>query len=337
MFPKSSIWLLFSLVCFNILWFDKTARAQDNSELTKLFSSREIRFLQSRSAIALQEKKQKSSFPLPSTTNIPDNLSDSTVGQTSSTPGSPSLRRTPLEGEPPFEPERIPLQIPQRQYYRASPSVTIINPSGYGAFWGVAGIGVGLQDRARLTNEADGAIGLGFGLGNPQTNVGLQLGVTLVDISSPFQDGTVNIKLHRRLPYDSSIALGVQGLLDWGEANGSSSVYGSLTKRFLLKPDRSQPFSEIYTSIGVGGGQFRAEFDIQTGIESVGVFGSIAVRVIEPMNIIAEWTGQDLTVGASFVPFRNLPLVIVPAATDITGKAGDGVRFILGVGYSFSY
>jgi hypothetical protein len=329
MFLNYPLWLLFSLVCLNILWFDKTARAQNNSELIKLFSSR--------SAITLQETKQKSSFPLSSTTNIPENLSDSRVELTSSTPGSPSLRRTPSQGEPQFEPERIPLLIPQRQYYRAAPSVTIINPSGYGAYWGVAGIGVGLQDRARLTNEADGVVGLGFGLGNPQTNVGLQLGVTLVDVSAPFQDGTVNLKLHRRLPYDSSIALGVQGLLDWGETDGGSSVYGSLTKRFLLKPDRSQSFSEIYTSVGVGGGQFRSEFDIQTGIESVGVFGSIAVRVIEPINIIAEWTGQDLTFGASFVPFRNLPLVVVPAVTDITGKAGDGVRFILGVGYSFSY
>lgn len=329
MFFKYPIWLLFGLVCFNIVWFDKTARAHDNSDLKKLLSSR--------TAIALQEKKQKSNLPLSSTTSVPDNLSEPTIGQTSSTPGSPSLRRTPLEGEPQFEPERIPLRIPQRQYYRAAPSVTIINPSGYGAYWGVAGIGVGLQDRARLTNEADGVIGLGFGLGNPQTNVGLQLGVTLVDVSDPFRDGLVNIKLHRRLPYDSSIALGVQGLLDWGEPDAGSSVYGSLTKRFLLKPDRSQSFSEIYTSVGVGGGQFRSEFDIETGIESVGVFGSIAVRVIEPMNIITEWTGQDLTIGASFVPFRNLPLVVVPAITDITGEAGDGVRFILGVGYSFSY
>ncbi|MBE9170141.1 hypothetical protein IQ238_22325 [Pleurocapsales cyanobacterium LEGE 06147] len=329
MFPQTTICLLFSLVCFNILWFDKTAYARDNSESTKLFLSR--------SAIALKKKKPKTSFSSPSTINIADNLSDPAVEPTSSIPGSPSLRRTPLEGELQFEPERIPLQIPQRQYYRASPSVTIINPSGYGAFWGVAGIGVGLQDRARLTNKADGVIGLGFGLGNPQTNVGLQLGVTLVDASDPLQDGLVNIKLHRRLPYDSSIAFGVQGLLDWGEPDGGSSVYGSLTKRFILKPDRSQSFSEIYTSVGVGGGQFRSEFDIENGIETVGVFGSIAVRAIESVNIITEWTGQDLTIGASFVPFRNLPLVIVPAVTDITGQAGDGVRFILGVGYSFSY
>jgi hypothetical protein len=329
MFSKSSLWLLFSLICFNIVWFDKDARALDNSESNKLFTSQ--------SKIALQAKKQKTTLPFRSTNNIPDNLSKSTVKLTSSTPGSPSLRRTPLEGEPQFEPERIPLQIPSRQHYRVSPSITIINPSGYGASWGVVGVGAGLQDRARLTNKADGVIGLGLGLGNPQTNIGLQLGVTLVDVSDPLRDGLVNIKLHRRLPYDSSIALGVQGLLDWGEPDGGSSAYGSFTKRFLLKPDRSQSFSEIYTSVGVGGGQFRSEFDIQTGIESVGVFGSIAVRVIEPMNIIAEWTGQDLTVGASFVPSRNLPLVIVPAITDITGEAGDGVRFILGVGYSFFY
>ncbi|MBO1349159.1 MAG: hypothetical protein EBE86_018005 [Hormoscilla sp. GUM202] len=55
------------------------------------------------------------------------------------------------------------------------------------------------------------------------------------------------------------------------------------------------------------------------------------------MHAIAEWTGQDLTVGISVVPFQNLPLVITPAVTDITGNAGDGSRFILGIGYGFSF
>ncbi len=47
--------------------------------------------------------------------------------------------------------------------------------------------------------------------------------------------------------------------------------------------------------------------------------------------------GQDLTIGTPIVPFRNLPLVVVPAVTDITGTAGNGARFIIGAGYSFSF
>ena len=250
--------------------------------------------------------------------------------------GSPSLRRNPEEGEE-FEPQRIPLRIPSRNYYRIAPSITIINPSGYGASWGSAGIGIGLQERVRFRDEADGVIGLGFGLGNPSKNVGLQVGVSLVDVDSPFRDGAINFKLHRRLPEDIGIAVGTQGAVTWGDTDGGSSVYGVLTKRFALKQDRTKPFSELYTTLGVGGGQFRSESDIDDGVESVGVFGSVSLKMFQPLSIITEWSGQDLTVGTSIVPFRNVPLTIVPAVTDITGTAGDGARFIFGFGYSISF
>lgn len=270
---------------------------------------------------------------------LPDQSCQLTKSLTASTNnGSPALRRIPNQGEQQFEPTRIPLRIPTyRTPYRVAPSITIINPSGYGAAAGSAGVGVGFQERVRFKDDADGVIGLGFGLGNPQKNIGLQVGVSLVDVSDPFRDGAINLKLHRRLPSDFSVATGVQGLATWGDTDGGSSVYGVTTKRLVLNQNRSKAFSEIYASVGIGGGQFRLEDDIDDGVESVGVFGSLAVRVIEPINLITEWTGQDLTIGVSVVPFRNIPLVIVPAVTDVTGAAGDGGRVILGVGYSISF
>ena len=256
---------------------------------------------------------------------------------TSSEKGSPALRRQPAGGER-FEPKRIPLRIPlPRQPYRASPSITIINPSAYGASWGSLGIGFGFQERARFVDQSDGVIGLGFGLGNPQKNVGAQIGVSLVDVSSPLRDGAVNVKLHRRLPKDFSVALGVQGITTWGETDGGSSVYGVTTKRFKLRKNRTKPFSEMYATLGLGGGQFRSESDIDNGNETIGVFGSVAVKIIEPVGLVTEWTGQDLTIGIPLVFFRKVPLVVVPAITDVTGTAGDGTRFVLGMGYSFSF
>ena len=251
--------------------------------------------------------------------------------------GSPSIRRQPSGGER-FEPQRIPLQIPfPQQPYRASPSITIINPSAYGASWGTAGVGVGFQQRARFREESDGVMGFGFGLGNPRKNIGAQIGVSLVDLSSPLRDGTINLKLHRRLPEDFAVALGVQGLTTWGDTDGGSSVYGVVTKRLKLRQDRTKPFSEIYTTLGAGGGQFRSESDIENGNENIGIFGSLAIKVIQPVGLVAEWTGQDLTIGVPIVLFRKLPLVVVPAITDITGSAGDGTRFVFGFGYTFSF
>ncbi len=269
--------------------------------------------------------------------NIVSNIAAESNKSVALEDGSPSLRRQPTGGER-FEPKRIPLRIPlPKQPYRASPSVTIINPSAYGASWRSFGIGLGFQERARFTDDEDGVIGLGFGLGNPRKNVGAQIGISLVDVSSPFSDGAINIKLHRRLPQDFSIALGVQGIATWGNTDGGSSVYGVTTKKFQLKKDRTKPFSEIYTTLGLGGGQFRSELDIDNGNDTVGVFGSVALKIIEPIGFVTEWTGQDLTIGIPIVLFRKLPLVIVPAITDVTGTAGDGTRFVLGVGYGLTF
>jgi len=266
-------------------------------------------------------------------------LQDTVAAESSSPNGSgiPSLRRRPSGGKR-FEPKRIPLQIPfPKKPFRASPSITIINPSGFGASWGSAGIGFGFQERVRFQDTADGVIGLGFGLGNSRKNVGVQLGLSLVDVSAPFRDGAINLRLHRRLPKDLSVAIGVQGIVTFGDTDGGSSVFGVATKRFKLRDDRSKPFSEIFTTVGIGGGQFRSESDINNGNETVGIFSSVAVKVLDPVGFVVEWTGQDLTIGAPLVLFRNLPLILVPAITDITGTAGDGTRFIVGFGYSFAF
>lgn len=264
-------------------------------------------------------------------------INNAVAVESSDEEGIPSLRRQPSGGQR-FEPKRIPLQVSDpKNTYQASPSITIINPSAYGASWGNAGIGLGYQERARFTDESDGVFGLGFGLGNAQKNVGVQVGISLVDISSPFSDGSINLKLHRRLPKDFAIAAGVQGLTTWGNTDGGSSVFGVATKRFKLRTDRTKPFSEVYTTLGVGGGQFRSESNINEGNENVGVFGSLAIKVIQPVGLVAEWSGQDLTIGVPLVPFKKIPLVIVPSITDVTGSAGDGTRFVLGLGYSLSF
>ncbi len=258
-----------------------------------------------------------------------------------SLPKTTPLHRA-IPGEQPFIPERVPF-LPrtdvtnQSKPYAGSPGITIMIPSGYGAGWGSAGFGLGLQERTRFTNQGDGVAGFGMGFGNPRENIGLTVGVTVTDLwGDTFQDGSVSLKLHRQLPNDFGIAAGVQGALTWGETDGGTSGYGVVTKRFVLD-EPEEPLSQLYLTLGVGGGQYRSESDIEAGDNSVGLFGSVALRIAPPVSAIAEWTGQDLTLGISVVPFRNLPLVISPAITDVTGSAGDGTRFILGIGYGLNF
>ncbi|WP_368011934.1 hypothetical protein [Laspinema palackyanum] len=267
---------------------------------------------------------------------------DPTTAPEETTPRSGTPLHRGIPGEQPFMPQRIPFRprtdiTTQSKPYVASPGITVMTPSGYGAGWGSAGFGLGLQERTRFTDSSDGVAGFGIGFGNPRDNIGLTVGVTVTDLwGDAFEDGSVSLKLHRQLPNDFGIAAGIQGALTWGETDGGTSGYGVVTKRFVLDEPENL-WSQVYVTLGVGGGQYRSESDIEAGEGTVGLFGSVALRVAPPVSAIAEWTGQDLTLGVSVVPFRNIPLVISPAITDITGSAGDGTRFILGIGYGLTF
>lgn len=265
---------------------------------------------------------------------------NSTTPSTTNTGGeAPSLHQPSQPGQAPFQPRRIPLRPRNapKKGYAASPGITTTTPSAYGKGWGSTGIGVGYQARTRFKGAADGGIGLGFGLGDARKLVGLDVGVSFLDLSDFGNRGSFNFKLHRVVANNLAIAVGWQNAVVWGFTDAGNSIYGVATRRFDLKDSLEKPFSRLYVSAGVGNGQYRSESDINKDIDSVGVFGSVALRVAEPVSAIAEWTGQDLTLGVSYVPFKNIPLVVTPAVTDITHNAGDGARLIMSVGYGFTF
>lgn len=224
--------------------------------------------------------------------------------------------------------------------YRASPSMAVTNPAGFGADNNTGYIGASYVSRVRYTDsEPDGALFAGVGLGDARKSVGVELSYTLASVTgdnTEFGRGGFNVKLHRRLADDLSVAAGWNGLLNTGHNDFENSLYAAATKVFPLREDIKSPFSRVAVTAGLGNGQFRSEEDIANDRSAVNLFGSVAVRAAEPVSLIAEWTGQDLTLGASIVPFKNLPLVITPALRDVAG-AGDGARFVLGVGYSFKF
>ncbi len=225
----------------------------------------------------------------------------------------------------------------------ASPGSSSGSPTAFGADFGSVFTGASFQERARFTSSSDGAVSAGFGLGNATKAVGLEIAVSVLDLTSrggddrAFDRGSVSFKLHRRLPNNFAVAVGYENALVWGFTDAGSSFYGVGSKIFQFQDSPRQPFSSLTVSLGLGNGRFRTEDDFNADKKTVNVFGSAGLRVLEPVSVIADWTGQDLTLGASIAPFRNIPIVITPAIADITGSAGDGSRFILGVGYSYSF
>lgn len=220
--------------------------------------------------------------------------------------------------------------------YRSSPAITISNPSGFGADNFTGFVGIGYQERTRFANEDDGGVVVGMGFGDARENVGFQLSYTVASFggSRDFGTGGFNAKLHRRLSDEWSVAVGWEGFATTGFVDFEDSIYGSASHLIRTRDSITKPFSRIALTAGAGSGRFRTEDAVFEDRDDIGVFGSMSVRVVEPVSAIVEWTGQDLAAGLSITPFKKIPLVLVPAVRDITG-AGDGARFVMGAGFSF--
>ena len=216
---------------------------------------------------------------------------------------------------------------------------SISTPTAFGAQWRDVFLGGTYQQRTRFTDTDDGAVAFGFGVGDARKLAALETTVTSFSTIRQdfFENGGISFKLHRTFPGDIAVAFGIENAINWGNTDAGSSVYGVATKVLRLRQDQSAPLSRVTASLGVGGGRFRSQNSIENGDDSPNVFGSVGLQVVRPVSLIGEWTGQDLNIGASITPFPGIPLVITPAAADITNTAGDGTRFILGVGYGISF
>jgi hypothetical protein len=261
-------------------------------------------------------------------------------------------------------------QAPQRwinPYRGSSPGITLGIPSGFGADGGqfFAAVGGGIT----RINSKDGAASIGFGLGNASKSIGLQITYTSYSISPqkffnlfgvdignipasdrPFGSGGFNIKVHKDFGEGWVAAIGADSVISTGPKVGGirglaqneiqGTYYATASKLIALRADASQPFSSMAVTVGVGTGRFLPErqqvsnaFD---GTFYLTPFGSVALRVIPTMSFITEWSGNDLAMGFSIVPFRNLPLLLTPMIRDIAGPDNiNGARFMMGVGLSF--
>jgi hypothetical protein len=230
-----------------------------------------------------------------------------------------------------------------------SPGFSIFNPVGFGADNNLFFVSLSYQNRTRFTRTADGEAGIGVGLGNATKGIGAELsyGIDSFGSSAGFGSGAFNIKLHRRLNDDASVAAGWNQFLRVQLTGGANvpldyprnSYYLVGTNIFRIQEDINAPFSRVAITGGIGSGVFlRFDPKLANGQSNRGlnVFGSVGVRIARPISGIIEWTGQDIGVGLSIAPFKDIPLVITPAVRDLAG-AGDGARFILGTSIAVNF
>jgi hypothetical protein len=223
---------------------------------------------------------------------------------------------------------------------RGFPGTTINTPTGFGPGWGQFYGGLSFQERIRYDDARDGVLTIGAGLGNPHRTVGADVAVNLLDTYSEFgRDRSLSVRVHRRLPYRAAVALGWENIWHTDGTDGGSSRYVVASKVVGLRKSRVQPLGVVVLSLGLGDDRFLSEPAFARGDRGVNPFGSVAVRLLPQANAVANWTGQDLSLGLSIAPIRRWPIVITPALMDVTGHAGDGARFSIsaGLGYDVRY
>lgn len=215
-----------------------------------------------------------------------------------------------------------------------APSLSISSPVAFGADWGDLFAALGYQQKVRYANKPDAVLGIGGGLGSARENVGIEVVLAILDTYTDFfEDRTLSVKAHRRLRDDLAVAVGVENLV--ADGDGGRSAYGVVSKVFRLSEEPRNWFQLVAASVGVGGGRFRREAAIRSGEQGVNVFADLTLLVNRRVSVIADYTGQDVTFGASLAPFPSVPVVFVAGVADVTGAAGDGARLVAAVALGF--
>lgn len=223
------------------------------------------------------------------------------------------------------------------------PGLSFAGPSAFGANMGDVFVGASAAtagNRGNSINDIDASTSVGFGLGNSQKLVGLELSFNNGSVKNFGSNGTFDLKAHRIVHTKGSnqiaVAAGWKAFAQYQTKESSeqirpSSVYGVVTSYSLLKPNDPVNKMPVSFSLGVGGGDFRQ------GNASTGVFAGAGVQVHPQVGVGLGWSGVGLNLGASFVPISTLPLSITLQGADLTNNSVGGTTFALSIGYGFNF
>ena len=216
-----------------------------------------------------------------------------------------------------------------------APGSSFGSPTAFGAAAWDAFVGLGFQQRTRFTVKADAAVVVGFGLGNVETYGAFEVALTSFSTArhSVGAAGSTSVKYHHDLPHRVRGSIGVENAASWGSTDGGRSIYVAFARAVQLRDDEGKFLGALSMNGGLGNGRFRSENDILSGHETFAPFGSVGLRLNSITSVAADWTGADLNAGFAFIPIQGRGLSISAGLADLTGRSGDGVRFIFSLGY----
>lgn len=217
---------------------------------------------------------------------------------------------------------------------RGAPAVSFGVPTAFGAAWRDAFAAVGGHlGRSRGEAFYDGALFLGTGFGEARRYAGLEATLAVYDlVGDTFKERSLSVKVHRRLGRRWAVAAGVENLLIAGNTDGGRSAYLVTSAAVTLPEGPALGPRRLTLTAGVGDGRFNAVSEVRRGNNGASLFGSLALELTPRLAALASWTGQDLILGVSVVPFERWPVVVTPVLLDVEGRGGHGARVAMSVG-----
>ncbi|MFO8175832.1 MAG: hypothetical protein R6T96_16225, partial [Longimicrobiales bacterium] len=209
-----------------------------------------------------------------------------------------------------------------------SPGASTYRPASFLLFYA----GAAYTPRTRYVNgEHDGNGVVGAAFGNPARWLGVQadLGLYSTVRRGFFDRMGLSLEVYRYLPGEVVLSLGWENIATRGRPDTGESQYGVLSRWFRLRPS-DRWFNSVGVSAGVGNGRYVKEEDwLRNNTNALNGFGSMTLQVAWPLALVADWQGDDLTLGAAFTPLKGVPLIITPAVYDVTGRVESGAQFMI--------
>lgn len=217
---------------------------------------------------------------------------------------------------------------------------TMTTPSGWGGYgtYLFGDIG-GVYPQVYHTNS-DLITSGGLSFGNPFDAVNAALSINMEDVHR-FRNFSGNFIVSRVVASGSSISAGGLQLFASNKLSDApgQTFYIAFSHAVQTLPSETPGASRLTYTLGLGSGRFylKSPDDIKAGRGSDGtaVFGNISYEVFHHVNLIAEWSGVNLSVSAGIRPFKT-PLSFGIGAFDLTRYSGDKPGMMFNLGYPLS-
>jgi hypothetical protein len=228
---------------------------------------------------------------------------------------------------------------PIRPAYLIRPSLGGGLPTGFVGGWGDYFFSGSAGTPGNLRNGVpDGSLNLGFGLGDPQRFLGVELYSGIGSIKNLNANGSFGATLGRVLVNRSdlqvSVAGGVIDAFTYGTEPNPQPIngYGAVSVALPLRPGDPRFSQMVQFTVGGGGSSFAA-IDSSFQTSETGVFGAVGMELLANLGLSVGMSSRSANVNLSWVPFRTVPIYVNLIAADVFANTPWGTIGVLSVGW----